>query len=202
MPDEEVVQLINENNDESREYIFKKYIHIIDIYLKKYKQAIYINQIEAQDAYAECLYAFNMAINDFDVTKQSGFATFLSLCIERRLIKVIRRASTEKNKINKSAYSLDYVYEEFGMPLKEILEDNNNLDPSTIIEDEEKFKNLNNDIEDLLSSLEKKVFIYLKEQLSYQEIALKLNKEPKQIDNAIQRIKIKIKELIENRIEI
>ena len=37
---------------------------------------------------------------------------------------------------------------------------------------------------------------------NYKEIATMLDKEPKQVDNAIQRIKIKVKNIIKNYDEI
>ena len=51
-------------------------------------------------------------------------------------------------------------------------------------------------IKNELSSSEYEVFTLMVSGLSYIEIAEQLNKNPKQIDNAIQRIKIKIKKIV------
>ncbi|MFI3260610.1 MAG: hypothetical protein R3Y13_02745 [bacterium] len=196
MINEEVVDLIMENSDEAREILFKNYEYIIFFYLKKYKNTFYKISIEYQDAHAECLYAFYDAINNYDPNKDSTFSTFLSLCVQRRLVKVIRSASTLKNKFNLNTYSLDYVYEDFGMALLDIVVDENNEDPMKILESKETDTLLNSKILEVLSSFEIEVYKYMLDNINYTEIADKLEKDPKQIDNAIQRIKLKIKNIL------
>ena len=55
------------------------------------------------------------------------------------------------------------------------------------------FRSLINEIVDKLSPFEYEVYKLILQDLKYQDIAKKMNKTPKQIDNAIQRIKNKLK---------
>ena len=55
------------------------------------------------------------------------------------------------------------------------------------------------DIKESLSANEQEVFSLMLENYSYQEIAAILNRSTKQIDNACQRIKLKIKGILECR---
>ena len=61
---------------------------------------------------------------------------------------------------------------------------------------EEGYKELNDRIKKALSNREYEVYEYMIKGLKYNEIAMILGKEPKQIDNAMQRIKNKIKKII------
>ena len=54
-------------------------------------------------------------------------------------------------------------------------------------------------IKEALTDAEYSVFELMSLGLNYRDIASILNKEPKQVDNAIQRIKIKIKKILETR---
>lgn len=58
--------------------------------------------------------------------------------------------------------------------------------------DRENVRNLREQIETALSPLEKKVFDLYMDGMTYQEIARQMKKEPKSIDNALQRIKTKV----------
>ena len=61
----------------------------------------------------------------------------------------------------------------------------------------ENFLELLENIKKRLSSLELKVLEYMLDGFNYQQIALMLEKSPKQIDNAMQRLKNKTKEVVE-----
>lgn len=192
----DLIECITEQTEETREKLFEKYKYIIDIYLRKYKNSLYYNSIDYEDAYSECLYAFNSATESFDLDKTYSFQTFLSRCVERRLIKMIRDASTEKNKFLNSTYSLDYVYKEYGVPLNELIKSNTDDDPDKILETEEKLSLISSKIEQELSEFEHSVYNLMLDDLSYQQIAKILNKDSKQVDNAMQRIKNKLKDII------
>ena len=68
--------------------------------------------------------------------------------------------------------------------------------PERIVINEESNNEKINLIKEKLTDLENQVFDLLLSSFTYKEIANMLDKEPKQIDNAIQRIKVKVKEVI------
>lgn len=197
LTDQEIFDLINDSSEESRELVFNNYEYIINIYLAKYKKALYLCSIDKQEAYAEGLFAFNEAISSYDVDKDSSFKTYLSLCVSRRLIKLIRKSTTNKSQFNNSVYSLDYIYDDCDVPLVETLEDAT-MDPGIILESEEQLKDLDVKIKSVLSDLEYEVYKLMIENFNYVKIANYLEKDPKQIDNAMQRIKIKIRNILDN----
>ena len=193
--DIELTMLVKENDEDAKDLIYDKYNYIIDIILAKYKKTFYVLGIDLKEARQESLLAFTDALIKYSSEKDTSLATFISLVVERKIQNCIRKAETIKNKKNKETYSLDYEYEVFNKPLKEIIGDVE-ADPLVKMESKENYLELVAKIKGALSPLEYEVYELLINDFNYQDIASILGKEPKQIDNTIQRIRSKIKELI------
>ncbi len=198
--DNELLMLANENSEEAKEILLKRHSNIIDILIIKYSSIFFKLEIDKQEVYAEALYAFTDALNSYNTEKNASFPTFFTLCLQRRIGKIIRKHNTEKSKFDKKVYSLDYVSDSLGVPLIDIIKSENINDPLIKITEEESYKEFNDLVKNKLSEMEYVVYEYMLDNLNYNEIALLLNKNPKQIDNAIQRIKIKIKEILNSNI--
>ena len=138
---------------------------------------------------------FTDAIIKYSREKETSLPTFISLVVERKIQNAVRKAETIKNKVYLNAYSLDYEYDVFQKPLSEIIGDNSG-EPLANMTKKEEYEELVNNINSILSPGENDVYKLLIRGFNYQEIAKILNKEPKQIDNSIQRIRIKIRDLI------
>ncbi len=197
--DGELYSLICESDEDAKDLLFVKYKYIIDIVIKKYAFSAMKYGFEYKDLYQEALVGFSDALQSYQEDKNSSMATFITLCVDRRLQNTIRKAGRVKNKVLLESLSLDHVYEEYNIPLREVISDNNLHDPLTNITKDEEFDELLEFIEKSLSSSEYEVYKLLIAGLSYNEIAKILGKSPKQIDNAIQRIKNKVKEILDNR---
>lgn len=197
--DGELYSLICESDEDAKDMLFIKYRYIIDIVIKKYAFSAMKYGFEYKDLYQEALVGFSDALKSYQEDKNSSMATFITLCVDRRLQNTIRKASRIKNRVLLESLSLDHVYEEYNIPLKEVISDNNEHDPLTNIAKDEEFDELLVIIEKSLSSSEYEVYKLLISGLSYNEIAKILGKTPKQIDNAIQRIKNKVKDILVNR---
>lgn len=196
--DSELCSMICESNEDAKDILFEKYKYIIDIIIKKYKLSSLKVNIEYGDLYQEALVGFSDALNSYDENKEANLKTFISLCIERRLQNIIIKAKTNKNKIFLEALSLDYQKNENSCTLKEVISDESINDPLYNISKEEEYYEILKQIKEVLSSNEYEVFTLMISGLNYIEIANNLEKTPKQIDNSIQRIKNKVKKIIEN----
>ena len=109
------------------------------------------------------------------------------------------KAGRLKNKFLNESLSLDHTYEDGKLPLIEVISDNSNNDPLENITKEEDLNELVSKIKEVLSDREYEVYALLVSGLNYKEIASLLDQEPKQVDNAIQRIKNKVKKILEER---
>lgn len=193
--DEKLITMFSENDEDAKNILYDKYSYIISIILAKYKRTIYALGIDISEVKQEAMLAFTDALIKYSSDKSTSLPTFISLVVERKIQNCIRKAETIKNKVNTEAYSLEAEYEVFKRPLEEILGDSS-LDPLHKMENEERLEELTKKINDDLSPFEKDVYKLVINGFGYQDIAKILNKEPKQIDNTIQRIRNKIKDLL------
>ena len=191
---EKVYNMVCESNEEAQEKVYEYCEPQINYMIKKYTNAALKYGIDPKDFEQEALLAYSDALKNYDEKKDAGLRTFVSLCVERRLIKIIERAKTYKNKFMEKNLSLDYDYGS-GVLLKDILADSES-DPLKKFSEEEYLESFKNKIKMLLSSFEYQVYEYLIEGINYIEIAKILDKSPKQIDNTLQRIKNKIKMIV------
>ena len=187
-----LLDMICESNDEVRNTLYKTYEPVIKGIVKKYVRSAKKLGIDLNDLMQEANVGFTDALNRYDASKDASLKTFVSVCVERRLLNYVYKQRTKKNQIEQESLSLDYDYDQDGLTLKEILKDEN-ADPSHQILIQTQYKNVLNTIKEKLSNQEYEVFSYMLDGLDYLEISKKLNKSPKQVYNTIQRIKTKIK---------
>lgn len=196
--DTQLLELICEASEEAKDEIYEKYKYIIDIYLKKYYKISLVLKIDRNDLHQEALVGFADAINSYREEKEAGLATFISLCVERRIQGALLKANRLKSQIYNDAVSLDYIYNN-NTTMKDILSDNNVNNPLEKMTRNEELEELIEEIKNNLSDKEYEVFCLVANGLNYREIALLLNKELKQIDNALTRIKAKVKKILVQR---
>ncbi len=195
--DSELLHLVKEESEEAKDILFEKYHYLIKVILKKYTMSAKILNIDYTDLYQEALLGFTDALNRYDDTS-SSLRTFIALCVDRKLQTVLRNAQTLKNKVLNESLSLETPYEE-NQPLMDILSDDNKNNPLIKVENAENFSQLLEQIKNTLSASEYEVFTLMANNYSTSDIASILNKENKQIDNASQRIKNKIKNILKHR---
>lgn len=194
--DSELYSMICESSEDAKDILYNKYKYIIDVIIKKYFYTAKKLGVEYNDLYQEGLVGFADALNRFDEEKNVQMSTFISLCVDRRLQNTILKAGRLKNKVLLESVSLDHAYGEYQIPLIEMIQDEKNKDPLQKITSQEDLNELIESIKKELSSLEYEVYEFMVQGLSYQDIALILSKTPKQIDNTMQRIKNKIREMV------
>lgn len=195
LSDEELTSMVSENNEDAKDVLYAKYNYIIDIIMSKYKKSIYTLGLDYAEVKQEAMVGFTDALIRYNDSKETSLPTFISIVVERKIQNCIRKADTIKNKVHNESYSLEQEYEAFKRPLEEIIGDNKE-NPEVQMENNENYQELIQKINESLSPFEKDVYDLLLNDFNYHDIAKLLNKEPKQIDNTIQRIRNKIKDLL------
>lgn len=195
--DSELIMLYHEEDENAKNILYLKYKFIIDILIKKYYKYLINLNIDEQEIYSECSVGFSDALKSYQDDKDAGLPTFITLCIERRIRNILRKYNREKYKGLQETYSLDYVYND--TTLMDILSDDFEHDPLKNMTENENYIELVKQIKSKLTEKEYDVFVLMANGLSYIEIAKILNNTPKQIDNTIQRVKNKIRKIIENK---
>lgn len=197
--DQEAIFLVKENNQEAQEILLSKYKYIIDILVKKYIRMAYLLKIDQNDLYQEATLGFMDALHSYQDNKLAGLPRFITICIERKLQNVIKKASTQKNKVLTESLSLEQSYNDLATPLMEIISDNNKNNPLINLTEKEEYDELVSKINNILSQQEYEVYSLLISGINYIDIATLLDKTPKQIDNTIQRMRSKIKKMLDKQ---
>lgn len=192
--DYELLMLYEENDEDAKNILYIKYRFIIEILVKKYKKYIEDLNVDLQEVYSECYVGFSDGLKNYQDNKNASLPTFITLCVERRLRAIIRKYNREKYKVIQDTYSLDFLYDS-DISLMDIISDDA-YDPLKTMTDREQYEDLVKRITNNLTQKEYEVFILMIKGLNYQEIARILNKNLKQIDNAMQRIKNKVKNIL------
>ena len=189
--DYELLDHIHSCNEDANEIMIYKY-RPLTVNLAK-KLIKYCNGgIDLNDLIQEGLVGLNEAINSFREDKETNFGTYAKLCIERRMYSLVKSTRTYKNKILNESISLE---DEEETNIDRFLIDNSN-NPSDMVEENDYQENILIELSKQLTDLEKQVFELKKNDFNYKEIAEILDKDPKVIDNTIQRIKTKLKKIL------
>ena len=108
------------------------------------------------------------------------------------MYSLVKSTRTYKNKILNESISLEDDDEN---NIDKFLIDNSN-NPSDMIEEYDYQEKILTELNKQLTDLEKQVFELKRNDFNYKEIADILEKEPKVIDNTLQRIKAKLKKIM------
>lgn len=184
--DEELVKIYQSGNVAVVNYICEKYKPLVLKLSKKY----FLIGGENEDLIQEGMIGLFGAIGDYDTSSEVTFYHFAQLCIDRQMIKAIE-ASNRKKHSPLNAYVS--IYNEDGGELDEPTFTSD--DPAELIIEAEENLDLIERLKNALSPMEKKVFELYMQDYDYKEIAIKLEKPEKSIDNTLTRIKQKARGL-------
>ena len=190
LTDEEMVKMAQEGSVTAEEYLIKKYKDLV----KKKSSTYFIVGGDKEDVIQEGMIGIFKAIRGFDEEKEASFKTFAEICINRQIISAIRNSNLQKHQILNESISLSSDNDPEGeqKTLEERLPSNKSDDPETLMLMKEIGQYLKEESHKIFSALEQKVWDRMLQGKTYQEIAVELEKTPKAIDNAMQRIKKKI----------
>ena len=157
---------------------------------------------ENDDLIQEGMIGLFKAVRDFDLEQEISFASFADLCISRQMYTAIKMSQRQKHMPLNSYVSIYDVgtqkEDEKQVPLIEQLQGDKVNNPEELFLDKEYFHTLEQELKKKLSELESRVLhLYLNGE-DYRSIANLLDKSPKSIDNALQRIKQKMFDILTN----
>ena len=191
--DYELLNYIAEGNEDANNIIIKKYEPLINKIAIKMLPYCKNNGLEKSDLIQEGMIGLNHAIDRYREQKDALFYTYAKKCIERKIISVVIASNRNKNKILNESISYD---DEENLLIKFIK--SQTPSPEEQVLNLELEENLLLKIKENLTDLEEQVFELFISGFKYKEISEILDKDHKSIDNAIQRIKSKIKNILKD----
>lgn len=183
---EEVIAKAQAGNSEAIDLIIKEYKNLIFLNVKNY----FLVGADEDDLLQEGAIGLLKAIHAYTKGKAS-FKTFATLCIRRQILTAVRSSNAQKNSALNAASGNNLENENGSEIYPKELYSNKKYNPEEIFLSKEKISDFHKFVESNFSAFEKKVFEYMVKGYSYKEIAEKLDKSPKTIDNSFQRIKRK-----------
>lgn len=192
--DEELIERLRVGEKEIEEYLCNKYKGLV----RKNARTMFILGGETDDLIQEGMIGLFKAIQNYDGGKEASFFTFADLCVQRQIYTAVQASQRKKhNPLNEaiSLYSQGDGDDE-GRFLLEELTDESMPDPEKLVLDRERAEELWALIEKSLTPLEKQVFELYLTKLTTSQIAKVLGREEKSTDNALQRLKQKLRKLI------
>ena len=194
--DEELILMYRDGEEEAAGFIMNKYKNLV----RKKASSMYILGADRDDLIQEGMIGLFKAVRDYDLGRDVNFYTFADLCISRQMYTAVQASTRQKHlPLNTyiSIYSKALTAEEGNEDcvLVNALPSEKEKNPEEMVIEQENMEQFETAILKELSEFEKQVFELHLTGMTYTEIAKVLGRDEKSTDNALQRMKTKIKKL-------
>jgi RNA polymerase sporulation-specific sigma factor len=189
--DDELVRASREGDDEALTLLLTKYRAFARVKARSY----FLVGADREDIVQEGMIGLYKAIRDFNPDMQSSFRAFAELCVTRQIITAIKTATRQKHGPLNNYVSFHRPVggdDDGERVLGDVIPTVAISDPADLVISAERIRALQQHFDAVLSELETEVLRLYVEGKSYQEIAERLKRHVKSIDNALQRIKKKL----------
>ncbi|MGE7718221.1 sigma-70 family RNA polymerase sigma factor [Priestia megaterium] len=193
LSDEGIVQAFQLGDEVAFNLLVKKYEYLVCSKVKVY----FLLGGDREDLLQEAKLGLYKAARDFRIEGKSSFRGFAELCITRQLITAIKAGNRQKHLPLNNALSLNTSRNskraEEDITLMEILPHPYAVSPEKAAVESENKKEREYILGEMLSAIEQEVFaLYMKGQ-TYMQISKNLDIPHKTVDNALCRIKKKLR---------
>ncbi|MCL1854591.1 MAG: RNA polymerase sporulation sigma factor SigH [Clostridia bacterium] len=196
MTDESVVAIAQKGDSDALDYLLSKHKNFVRNKARSY----FLIGADHEDIVQEGMIGLFKAVRDYQPGRLSSFRAFAELCITRQIITAIKTATRQKHVPLNSYVSLNKpIYDdESDRTLMDVIVEGRTQNPEELIIGREDLVSIRDRMDQVLSGLEQDVLNAYLDGKSYQEIADKLGRHVKSIDNALQRVKRKLEKFLED----
>ncbi len=193
--DEELIDNLRNGDDRIMDFICDKYKNLV----RSKAKSMFILGGDNEDLIQEGMIGLFKAVRDYDAGRDASFYTFADLCISRQMYTAVQASNRQKhlplnNYVPIHGSSSGEEKEE--ATLLQTLASRVELNPEEVFLDKERVAYLEQAIDKELSSFEKQVLDLYMTGMPYTQIAKVLGRDAKSTDNALQRLKGKIKKML------
>ena len=193
--DGELIDRLRRGETPIMDYICDKYKNLV----RSKAKSMFILGADSEDLIQEGMIGLFKAVRDYDTGRDASFSTFAELCINRQMYTAVQASKRQKHFPLNTYVSLDSEAagdDRDGMNLAELLADRTELNPEQMFLDKERVAYLEKMIDEELSDFENQVLDLYMTGMSYSQIAKVLGRDEKATDNALQRLKAKIRKIL------
>ncbi len=202
-PDEALIRRIRKGDEDATELLMERYKGLV----RGKARFLHMMGGDSEDMIQEGMIGLYKAIRDYDEEKQASFSTFANLCVTRQLYTAVEGANRKKHLPLNTALSLNATAQsgeekDGGHPARlDLMRAGTGSEPETALiereSEKERLRYLEESIRTTLSPMEKKVLQYYLAGESYTSISEKIGRSRKSVDNAMQRIRVKLRPLLQ-----
>ncbi|MBR1390882.1 MAG: RNA polymerase sporulation sigma factor SigH [Lachnospiraceae bacterium] len=190
MSDEALVAAYRAGENEIIDYLMEKYKYLV----RRRAKTLFLIGGDTDDLIQEGMIGLFKAVRDYDTGKDSSFFHFADLCIARQIYTAIEASNRKKHAPLNSYVPLYEENENAGeLLIPEVLRTDMEGNPEQMFIDREDMDDFRKKVENRLSAMEQEVLAYYLQGYHYVRIAELMGKEPKSVDNALQRLKKKLR---------
>ena len=187
LDDDRLQQLAMSGDREAEEALAERYLRLV----RACARPLFLAGGDSEDLIQEGTFGLLSAIRRYSPEDGTSFKTFAEHCVRMRLLSAIKSASRLKHIPLNDGISLEELSEDPGADIA-ALPESFRQNPERLILAKESREELSAAFSRCLSRFEVKVLNLYLEGLSYREIADRLCRDAKSIDNAVQRIRHKL----------
>ncbi len=195
MTDEQLIKDLRSGDGDITDFLMNKYKSVV----RKKARAMYLLGGENEDLIQEGMIGLFKAVRDFREEHGTSFYSFAELCISRQMYSAMESANRKKHfPLNSyvSIYEEKETEEEAQPPLVDTIRADVENDPEALYFGKEYTNFFQENLKEQLSPLENKVLYLHLQGTNYRTIAELIDRSPKTVDNALQRIKAKAEKLL------
>lgn len=197
MTDEQLINELRSGDQGIMDYIMDKYKSMV----RKKARAMFLLGGENEDLIQEGMIGLIKAVRDYDPVLGNSFSSFAELCVSRQMYSAIEASKRKKHlPLNHyiSLYEESENHQDGGnkMQLIDMIEPEQENDPEALYFSREYTEAFIEQLKEMLSPFENHVLYLHLMGTDYKKIAEILEKSPKSIDNAIQRIRGKAEKML------
>lgn len=178
--DEELIRLTQEEDMSAADELCERYLWLV----RRHARRFFLLGGETEDLIQEGMLGLYFAVREYKADSNNSFKNFASLCVSRKIIDAVKRAASKKNEPLNCYVSVEM--QNLGVDFNP---------EAALIEQDEKVE-LNQKMSRVLSDFEFKVMTMYIDGMSTAEICDATGKPMKSVDNAVQRSKKKLREIL------
>ena len=179
--------LASEGDRDAEEALAERYLRLV----RACARPLFLAGGDSEDLIQEGTFGLLSAIRNYNAAEGTAFKTYAEHCIRMRLLSAIKSASRLKHIPLNDGISLEQLSDDSGADLS-AFPVGFFRNPEELVLARESKEELDAAFSRCLSRFEIKVLDLYLEGLSYREIADRLCRDAKSIDNAVQRIRHKL----------
>ena len=187
--DEALLARIRQGDEEAERLLYERYKQLV----RSRAHSYFLIGADHEDLVQEGMLGLYKAVCEYDENKAASFKSFAELCVTRRILSAIKRATRKKHGPLNNYVSLNRPEMTDGdLTLLDTVRSLTVADPEDVVIGRESFERMVQYLEKTLSPMERRVLSLYLDGFSYPQIAAHINRPLKSVDNAMQRVKRKL----------